>query len=285
VPAEPLAVPEPVEALAVMANINLAAEVKTVRRMKAEGIGLYRTEMEFFAAGRLLDEDEQADRYARVLKAMDSQPVYFRLLDLGGDKPSPLFEFPAEENPSLGLRGTRYLLSRPDLLRTQARALARASRHATVHVMYPMVVGVDQFRRARRLFLEATAGLRKGDIRHGPMFEVPAAVFEAPELLAEADFASIGSNDLVQYLFAVDRNNENVAHDYSPDRPVFWRVLGDLVRAAREAGCPLSICGELASEPAYTRRLLALGVRTVSVSPRLIPGVRLAAGATPEQRR
>jgi len=277
---EPRAVPDPVEALRVMANISLAAEVKTVRRMKAEGIGLYRTEMEFFAAGRLLDEDEQTERYVEVLKAVGSQPVYFRLLDLGGDKPSPVFEFPAEENPSLGLRGVRYLLSRPDLLRTQARALARASRFGVVHVMYPMIVGVDQFRRARRAFDEATADIRTGQIRHGPMFEVPSAVLEAKDLLADADFASIGSNDLVQYLFAVDRNNAHVAADYSPDRPVFWRVIEDLVRLAQQAECPLSICGELAANPAYTERLLSLGIRTVSVSPRLIPGVRQAVKET-----
>ena len=277
---EPRAVPDPVEALRVMANINLAGEVKAVRRMKAEGIGLYRTEMEFFAAGRLLDENEQAERYTDVLKAVDSQPVYFRLLDLGGDKPSPLFEFPAEGNPSLGLRGARYLLSHPDLLRTQARALARASRYGTVHVMYPMIVGVDQFRRTRDLFEEATADTERGEIRHGPMFEVPSAVLEANELLAEADFASIGSNDLVQYLFVVDRNNEHVAGDYSPDRPVFWRVLEDLVRAAEEVECPLAICGEMASDPAYIERLLSLGIRTVSVSPRLSPGVRQAVKET-----
>ncbi len=270
-------VENPVEGLCVLANIGLAADVAVARAMKAEGIGLYRTELEFFSAGRLLTEDEQAARYAEVLEAVAGQPVCFRLLDLGGDKPSPIFDFPPEQNPSLGLRGLRFLLSRPELLRTQARALARASRHGPVRVMYPMVIGLDQFRLARRLFEEATADVEKGEVLHGPMFEVPSALFEARALLAEADFASIGSNDLLQYLFAVDRNNEHVAADYYPDRETFWRVLEDLVRASREADRPLALCGELASDPQYIPKLLSLGIRTVSVSARLISGVRRAA--------
>jgi len=266
----------PVEGLEVMANISLAEEAEVARRHRAEGIGLYRTEMEFFAAGRVLDEDEQTERYRRVVRAMAGWPVTFRLLDLGGDKPSPLFDFPPEENPSLGLRGLRYLLAHPHLLQAQARALARASRDGPVRVMYPMVTALEQFRRARRLFEEATAGMTTGRIEHGPMFEVPSAVLEAPALLAEADFASIGSNDLLQYLFVVDRNNEHVAADYRPDQPVFWQVLRDLVRAADEAGRPLAICGEMAADPQYLDRLIAIGIRTVSVSVRLIPGVRRA---------
>lgn len=268
---------EPVEALRVMANISGAHEVCEVRRMRAEGIGLYRTELEFFAAGRVLTEDEQVDRYLAVLKAMDGHVVYFRLLDVGGDKTIASFELPAEENPALGLRGARFLLSRPELLRGQARALARISVHGTVNVMYPMIVGLDQFLALRRRFEEAIADVPHGVIRHGVMFEVPSAVLEAREILEHADFASIGSNDLVQYLFAVDRNNELVADDFTPDRPVFWRLLTDLVRLADEAGRPLTLCGEMAADPRYIARLMALGIRTVSVSPRHIPVVRRAA--------
>ncbi|MBL7140035.1 MAG: phosphoenolpyruvate--protein phosphotransferase [Planctomycetes bacterium] len=283
-PAVPRGPVPPVEALAVMANISLAEEADIARRHLAEGVGLYRTEMEFFAAARLLDEDEQADRYRHVLRAMDGLPATFRLLDLGGDKPSPLFDFPDEENPSLGLRGLRYLLTRPHLLATQARALARASQDGPVRVMYPMVTSLAQFRRARALFDEATAGMAAGRIEHGPMFEVPSAVLEAPALLAEADFASIGSNDLLQYLFVVDRNNEHVADDYCPDQPVFWQVLRDLVRAAAEAGRPLAICGEMAADPQYLGRLIDIGIETVSVSVRLIPGVRRAVGNSNQGR-
>jgi phosphoenolpyruvate-protein phosphotransferase len=268
---------EPVEGLRVMANIGLATDVREARAMKAEGIGLYRTELEFTAAGRLLDEREQAARYAAVLEAMDGKPVHFRLLDIGGDKPSPLFDFPHEENPSLGLRGARFLLARPDLLCPQARALARVSAGRTIHVMYPMVIDLEQFRRLRRLFDEATADVPRGRIHHGLMFEVPSACLEAREILQQADFASVGSNDLVQYLFAVDRNNERVADAYSADHPAFWRLLEDLTRTAAEMGRPLSLCGEMAADPRYTARLLALGIRTVSVSARHIAKVRRAA--------
>jgi len=277
VPAEAGGPTGPVEGLRVLANLSVAEEVEIARRHEAEGIGLYRTEMEFFAADRLLDENEQADRYARVVRAMAGRPVALRLLDLGGDKPSPLFEFPEEDNPSLGLRGLRYLLNHPDLLATQARALALASREGPVQVMYPMVTGAKQFEQARALFEEATRDLAHGRIEHGPMFEVPSAVLEADRLLAEADFASVGSNDLLQYLFAVDRNNAHVAEDYVPDQPVFWRVLEEVVAAARRAGVPLSLCGELAAEPAYLGRLMDIGFETVSVSVRLIPGIRRAA--------
>jgi len=272
-----LAPAEPVEALRVLANLSLADEVRHAREMRAEGIGLYRTEMEFLAAGRLLTEEEQAERYGRVLEAMATLPVYFRLLDLGGDKPSPFLEFPREDNPALGLRGARLLLARPDLLRPQARALARLSRRFPVHVMYPMVVDLEQYVRLRRCFDEAVEGLPAGRLHHGVMFEVPSACLQARELLAVADFASVGSNDLVQYLFAVDRSNAHVAADYTPDRGVFWQVLGDLARAAAGAGRPLSLCGEMAADPRYLPRILEAGVRTVSVSPRLIAGVRRAA--------
>ncbi|MFO8012325.1 MAG: phosphoenolpyruvate--protein phosphotransferase [Phycisphaerae bacterium] len=277
IPAEAEEPSEPVEGLRVLANLSIAEEADIARRHRAEGVGLYRTEMEFFAADRLLEEAEQAERYARVVRAMEGQPAAFRLLDLGGDKPSPLFEFPEEDNPSLGLRGLRYLLNHPSLLKTQARALARASQEGPVQVMYPMVTGVDQFEEARAVFEEAVRDLAHGDIQHGPMFEIPSAVRDAGRLLAVADFASVGSNDLLQYLFAVDRNNLHVADEYVPDQPVFWQVLEDVVRAAREAGVPLSICGELAADPAYIGRLMAIGFETVSVSVRLIPGIRRAA--------
>ncbi len=277
VPAEVEEPSEPVEGLRVLANLSIAEETDIARRHRAEGVGLYRTEMEFFAADRLLDEDEQAERYVRVVRAMEGRPVAFRLLDLGGDKPSPLFEFPPEDNPSLGLRGLRYLLKHPDLLTSQARALARASGEGPVQIMYPMVTGAEQFEQARKIVDEAVGEVDHGRIEHGPMFEVPSAIRDADRLLAGADFASVGSNDLLQYLFAVDRNNVHVAEDYVPDQPAFWQALEDVVRAAGKAGVPISICGELAADPAYVRRLMDMGFETVSVSVRLIPGIRRAA--------
>jgi phosphotransferase system enzyme I (PtsI) len=276
-------VADPVPAIQVLANIGLASDVAEARKAKAEGIGLYRTEMEFFAAGRLLSEDEQYERYRSVIDAMGGRPVVFRMLDIGGDKPAPMFEVAPEDNPQLGLRGTRYLLSRPDLVRTQARALVRAARHGPVHVMYPMIVSRDQFVRIRAVFTEAVADLPAAEVVHGVMFEVPSAVLDAQGILEEAEFGSVGSNDLVQFLFAVDRNNERVSADYLPDHGVFWRVLAQLACDAQAAARPLSICGEMASDPEYTPRLLSLGIRTVSVSPRLIAGVRRAAGTSPRE--
>jgi len=269
--------PEPLEEFRVMANIGRADDVNEARAMRAEGIGLYRTELEMVAAGRLLDEDEQLSRYAAVVKAMEGRPVRFRLLDIGGDKPSPLFDFPHEENPSLGLRGSRFLLARPDLFRPQARALARLSRNHHIYIMYPMVIDLEQFRRLRALFGELTADIPGRRIHHGAMFEVPSACLQAREILQEAEFASVGSNDLVQYLFAVDRNNDRVAEDYTPDRPAFWRLLEDIARAAADTGREISICGEMAADPRFTTRLLELGIRAVSVSARHIPAVRRAA--------
>ena len=268
---------EPVEALKVMANISTSAEVRLAAEMKAEGIGLYRTEFEFFAAGKSLDEEKQYRLYRDVLGAMDGGPVYFRMLDIGADKPLPELALPAEDNPSLGCRGARLLLARPELMRPQARALARASRDADVHVMYPMLTGLDQFRKLKNAFDRMTSDVDKGRVYHGVMFEVPSACMEARALLEEADFGSIGSNDLIQYFFAVDRNNESVAGDYSPDHEVFWRLLADMVAAADAAGKPLSLCGELAADPKYTARLIAVGLRTASVTARQIPAVRQAA--------
>lgn len=273
---------EPVPGLTVLANISVVSEAALARRMKAEGIGLYRTEFEFMSLGRVLTEDEQFQRYVSLVKAMSGQPVYIRLLDLGGDKPAPYLELGAEINPALGLRGARLLAQRPGLFETQARAIARASVSGPVHVTYPMIVDVAQFIALRASFLAAIEGLPCGDIRHGVMLEVPSACLDAEALLREADFASIGTNDLYQYLFAIDRNSELVAYDFRLDHPVFWKMLAIVVAAAKQAGKPLSVCGEMAGWPEYVLRLQALGITTVSVSPRFISVVRrTAAGGAP----
>ena len=267
---------EPVSGFSVMANISCAAEADLAAEMMADGVGLYRTEFELLTAGRLLDEDEQYARYASVVEAMHGLPVTFRLFDIGGDKPVPFVETPAEENPQLGWRGLRLLLDREELLQTQARALVRASAHGIVNVLYPMVVDLDQFRAVRSVFNQAVDDAGGHSIKHGVMFEVPSACLQAHELLAEADFGSIGTNDLIQYLFAVDRNNERVAYDYKPGRPALWSLIRDIRRIARDVGKPLSVCGELAGDPKWIAQVLDAGIETVSVSPRLIPGVRLA---------
>ncbi len=267
----------PVENLTVMANISLCSELNFVNTVRAEGVGLYRTEFELLAAGRMLSEDEQYQRYATVVKGMEGKPVFFRLFDLGSDKSAPFLEIPAEENPCLGYRGARLLLGRTDWLITQARALARAAAHGAIHVIYPMISDLDQFLKLRELFRQHTQDIAMHDIRHGVMLEVPSACLAAREILETADFASIGSNDLVQYLFAIDRNNELVSTDYRPDRPVFWRVLRLVMDAAAETGKPVSLCGEMGGQPQHIPKLLELGVTTVSVNPRFVGLARVTA--------
>ncbi len=267
----------PVAGLQVQANISLASEAADAVKARAEGIGLYRTEFEFIAAGRVLSENEQYDRYMSVAAAMKDKPVTFRLLDIGGDKSASFFDLPTEPNPYLGLRGSRFLLARPELIESQARALARVARHRPVNVLYPMIVDREQFREVKEVFCRSIADLPEADIRHGVMFEVPSACLEAREILEVADFGSIGTNDLVQYLFAADRNNELVAHDCDPDKPVFWALISRIVKVAKDLDRPLSVCGEAAGDPDLLAKFIETGVETVSVSSRLISEVRLAA--------
>jgi len=304
VAAEEIPAVAPVAGLKVFANLSLAKDVKEAVAHEAEGIGLYRTEFEFFSAGKILSEMEQYSLYLEVLKAMkekpnsrlknstgngtspgnplrkenrcQDKPVYFRMLDLGGDKTADFLKLQKEQNPALGLRGSRLLLGHPELFRNQARALARASKHGRVHVMYPMVIDIDQFRKLKKAFEEATEDVPQGEIKHGLMFEVPSACLDAEEILREADFGSIGTNDLIQYLFAVDRDNEFVAYDHHPDRKAFWYLIHHVAAAAKKHRKPLSVCGDLASHPEYVRHLMKEGIRAVSVAPRAITGLRIA---------
>jgi len=269
----------PVEGFRVMANINLPEEIEEALAMQAEGIGLYRTEFEVIAAGRMFTEDELYERYVQIVRAVNGATATFRLLDVGSDKRLPFMKVPCEDNPALGWRGARLLLANRDLLVTQARALARASLCGPIHVLYPMIVDREQFLTLRGHFLDAIAGLEHDELRHGVMFEVPAACIQADELMDVADFASIGTNDLTQYLFAVDRNNELVAYDYSSDRPALWRLLRVIAAAGARTGKSVSVCGELGGNPKYVAKLLDAGINCVSTSARRIPRVRMAAQA------
>ncbi len=271
----PLVLP-PVSNCKVMASINRQKDLDNALTMQPEGIGLYRTEFEMIAANRVLKEEEQEALYEKVVKRVDDM-VYFRLLDIGGDKPLPCLDLQVEKNPVLGLRGARLLLNRPDLLIPQARALAKVSQLKPIKIMYPMIASLNQFLALKRKILDATADIAPQHIEHGVMFEVPSACLEAEELFDVADFGSIGSNDLIQYLFAVDRDNESVASDYDPDQPVFWQLLQNLAEIAHRKNKPLSFCGELAGDLAYINKLLSLGIQIFSVSPRFIASVRRAA--------
>jgi len=268
---------EPVPGFRVMANISVASEAQDALQMQAEGIGLYRTEIELIAQGGKLSEDDLYHGYSSVAQSVDGAAVYFRLFDIGSDKTLPSLSLPREQNPALGLRGARLLLARKDLWQTQAQALCRLSLDRPTHVLYPMIIDAEQFMALRRAFAEATAGRERGTLLHGAMIEVPSACLTAGELLDVADFASVGTNDLLQYLFAVDRDNEHVIQDYHPDHPLFWELMGSMAAASVRAGKLLSVCGEVAGDPKYIPKLMDAGISTVSVSARSIPVVRAAA--------
>lgn len=270
---------EPVSHLKVMANVDCRAGLQDALAAKAEGIGLARTEVEALTQGRLPTEAEQATLFGETVAVMAGQPVYIRLLDLGGDKGASWLGLPAENNPALGCRGARLLLSRPELVRTQARALARASRHGPIRVVYPMIRDLDEFRALRSLFGEAIGDLGPGQLLHGIMFEVPSACLQARRLFREVDFACIGSNDLVQYLFATDRSEQDPQYDQLLEKPMLWDLIKRLAGLASEVGKPLSLCGDLAGNTRFTRRILEAGITRVTTEPRNIGRVRLAAQA------
>jgi phosphotransferase system enzyme I (PtsI) len=265
---------EPVSGYRIMGNLSFLNQLDTPLAACAEGIGLYRTEFELIALGRLLTEDELYERYSAAIKKVTNGPIIFRMFDIGSDKTLPFLDIPKENNPALGWRGARLLLQSPQILRPQARALARASVHGPVYVMYPMIIDVPQFLEIKGLFEESVADLECGEIRHGIMFEVPCACLDAEEFFEVVDFASIGTNDLIQHLFAVDRSNEKVAYDYNPDKPVFWKLMKSISDAAISSGKHLSVCGELAGDPKYTKKFIEIGISIISVSLGRIAAVR-----------
>ncbi len=275
---DPERIVPPISRLKVAANISGPADAERARHFRAEGVGLYRTEIEVMAANRLFDEEEQYASYAAAMETMPDRPVTFRLYDFGSDKPLPGLELPPEDNPALGLRGARLLEHFPDLLRSQARAIARAAAHGEARLLYPMIIDVAQFVQLRGMVLTAIADLPDHGLTHGVMFEVPAACLAADLIYAEADFGSIGSNDLGQYLYAADRGNHLVYHCIDTSRPGFWLLLGMIADAARAHGKPLSFCGELPAETDFLERLVELGLDSVSANPTAIAALRECLG-------
>jgi phosphotransferase system enzyme I (PtsI) len=260
----------------VMANTSLPEDVKLAKKLNADGIGLFRTEIMFIMEDRLLSEDEQYERYKNVCEIMENKIVTFRLLDVGGDKPLPFLRIKKESNPYLGWRGARFLLGNPDIFYSQVKALARSAKKHKIRILFPMVVDEIQQKmliEATREVIASVAGASE-NIMLGTMFEVPSACLHARQIFKLIDFASIGSNDLIQYLLAVDRNNEMVSSDYNPNHPALWELLRQIVFASQEANKPLSVCGEMAGRKDYASRLAEIGIKSFSVSPRLIPQVR-----------
>lgn len=276
-PHKSLQVVEPLPFFTVMADIDRYLDVQKAVMVKADGIGLYRTEFEMLGKGRILSEAEQIACYQHVVDSMRGKPVYIRLFDLGSDKSAPWLGIKSEDNLAMECRGARLLLSRPELVKTQARAIAKVSRSVPVNVIYPMISGLDEFLQLRRIFSDAITGIDHVNIRHGIMFEVPSACLQAEELYQVMDFGRIGSNDLVQYLFACDRTHDNYNyHDLAND-PAVWKVIKNLADVAHMANKPLELCGAMAAFPEFIPRLIELGINTISTGPEYIAAARRAA--------
>ena len=258
------------------ANGELESELKLACDNGAVGVGLYRTEFVFLRAGRAPSEDEQFEDYAQAVKTMRGLPLTFRTLDIGADKKLPLGQNPDEDNPALGLRGIRLSLSFLELFRTQLRAILRAAAFRPVRLLLPMLGQVQDVIKTRALIAECqyeleAQGLRCGkNLPLGGMIEVPAAAISAPLFARELDFMSIGTNDLTQYTLAVDRGNERLADWYNPLHPAVLRLLAMVIDAGNAANKPVALCGEMAGEVRYCKLLLALGLRDLSMNPRVI---------------
>ncbi len=256
-----------------MLNVGLSLELDQLDITGAEGIGLFRTEIAMLARGAVTDTAEQAAVYSRVLDAAGTRPVIFRTLDLGGDKLLPGMEL-EEENPAMGWRSIRVGLDRPALLRRQLRALLLGAAGRPLFVMFPMIATVAEFRKARALLL-AEAGRvpeRPERLSIGTMLEIPALMWQLPELFKLADFVSVGSNDLLQFLFAADRSSPALAGRYDLLSPAVFDLLEGLLCAARAAGIEVSVCGEAASRPLEALALVGLGLTNLSMpSPGILP--------------
>lgn len=265
------------------ANIDLPEEITEAREFGAAGVGLYRSEFIYIERSpELPTEEEHLEIYTKMLETMAPHPVVVRTFDLGGRKLAREVMHTDEENPVLGMRGIRLTLALPEIFATQVTALLRAAARGPLKVMLPLVTTVEEVRAFRRLVEEAAARLEargveySADFELGVMIEVPAAVWIAAELAREVSFLSIGSNDLIQYSMAVDRNNEHVSYLYQPYHPAILRMIRSVAAVGEEAGIPVSLCGEMAADPDCAPLLVALGLRTLSLTPSTIPEVKEA---------
>ena len=263
------------------ANAESQADVAEAHALGAAGVGLYRTEFLFLQRNELPDEDEQFRAYRDVVMGMSGQPVTIRTLDVGADKTDRTgLTLKDEPNPALGLRGVRLSLTRRALFETQLRAVLRASAYGRVRLLLPMVTSAEEVAAVRREVARVAAALRDEghtlgeDVPLGVMIEVPAAALALPGFIRDVDFLSVGTNDLVQYLLAVDRNHEGLGRLYTPLHPAVIRVLRDTILVAQRHGCPIAVCGEMAAAPDYAPLLLALGLTDFSLHPGTMLEVR-----------
>ena len=267
-------------------RIHLAANVETVAGIAAalaagaESIGLFRTEFLYLEHADFPSEQQQYEDAVLALHDAGGVPVTFRTLDLGGDKLPLAMKIPTGPNPALGIRSVRFLLRHPEVLRRQLRALYRAARVGPLRFMFPLVSGVGELIQLRAVCDEVRTELANDQVAHDPatalgvMIETPSAVLTADHLARRCDFLSVGTNDLMQYTFAADRENEAVAHLYQPLHPAVLRTLKSLAGVAQTAGIPISICGDMAGDPFLTWILIGLGFRELSMDPDRIPLVK-----------
>jgi phosphotransferase system enzyme I (PtsI) len=265
------------------ANIELPGDVDAVAANGAEGIGLYRTEFLYLNRTTLPTEDEQYETYRKVAERVSPDPLIIRTFDLGGDKLAPgAADVGDELNPFLGWRAIRFCLENVDIFKTQLRAILRASAVGNVKIMFPMISGVDELRRALSVLAECKGELRRTGLTFrdttevGAMIEIPSAAISADVLAREVDFFSIGTNDLIQYAIAVDRVNERIAHLYEPTHPAVLRLLKMTADAARANDIWVGVCGEMAGDISLTPLLLGLGMDELSAGATLVPRVKRA---------
>jgi phosphotransferase system enzyme I (PtsI) len=262
------------------ANVEVPSEFDGIKRYGASGVGLYRSEFLLARRGVLVSEEEQRVAYEAVAKVAGEEGAVIRLFDLGGDNVRPQFEEP-EKNPALGLRAIRFVLRNEDLMRRQVRAILLASASGRLKIVLPMIADVSDVRRAQAIVQEEVTNLKRagqtiGQVSIGAMIEVPSAVFMADKIARIVDFFELGTNDLVQYTLAVDRGNDEVAAWFRTLHPAVLHSIDQSLKAARNAGIPAIVCGEMASTPAYAVLLIGLGATDLSMTPASIPRVRRA---------
>ena len=264
-------------AIHLAANIEMLEEIPIAVDLGAESVGLFRTEFLYMERPTLPTEEEQYAHAVAALKSVGARPITFRTLDLGGDKLPAAVRMPTSANPAMGLRSIRYSLHRVDIFRTQLRALYRASVEGSMQILFPLISGVAELRQAKQVCQDVCAELKAEGIRHDPhvpigvMVETPSAAFIADLLAAECDFLSIGTNDLIQYSLAADREDEHVGYLYHPLHPAILRALKMIVDGAKRANKPVAMCGDMAGDPLLAWILMGIGLRNLSMAPRQMP--------------
>lgn len=256
----------------IAANIGTPDDTEDAVKQGADGVGLFRSEFLYMGNDHMPSEDEQFEAYKKAVVGMNGKPVVVRTMDIGGDKPLDYMPLPKEENPFLGYRAIRICLDRPELFKTQLRALVRASEFGPVSIMFPMIATVAELRQAKAIFEEAKAEVQKDhpglgdDVKIGMMIEIPLAALNAAQLAKEVDFFSIGTNDLIQYSFAADRGNEAVSYLYQPLNPAFLSLVKHVITSAHENGAKAAMCGEMAGDEMALPLLMGMGLDEYSMS-------------------